>query len=234
MLTLNPYLKKYFKIALAAIIVILTIIFLLKGCGKKTVVQKPIIVNPKLIVDSANKQQNQVSKAVQIYKDSIDKLNAKNAVLNSNLHDLTLTANTLAIELRNQQQPNKQDVDNYIDVSQKRDSICDSIVENQGKELVYKDTIINKKDVLYDSLYKRFNFLAAQSASQISYENAIKPKNQFYIGGGIYGNKESIIQGANIGIMFKNKQDRQFKVDVIYDFNNHIEYGVSTYFKIHL
>lgn len=234
MLTLNPYVKKYLKIALAIIIAIILLILFLKGCGKKTVVEKPVIVNPKIIVDSANKQKVQVDKTVQILRDSIANLTTKNIVLNSNLQNLTITANDLATELRNQQQPDKKDVDDYIDVSQKRDSTCDSIVVNQQKQLAFKDTIINQKDTLYASLYKRFSFLATQSSNQIAYEKAIKPKNQFYIGGGIYGDKLSIIQGADIGIIFKNKQDRQFKVDVMYDFNNHIEYGISTYFKIHL
>lgn len=61
-----------------------------------------------------------------------------------------------------------------------------------------------------------------------------KPKNQFYAGGGIFGNQIQPIQNINAGILFKNKKDQIFGIGAGLNINGQISYGVQSYWKIKL
>lgn len=61
------------------------------------------------------------------------------------------------------------------------------------------------------------------------------PKNQFFYGGGITGNKSDIVNGANIGLQFKNKHNEIFGLNTgfqSYIGSLHPQFGVSFYKKI--
>lgn len=60
------------------------------------------------------------------------------------------------------------------------------------------------------------------------------PKNQLYIGGGINGNKSSLINSAEIGLILKTNKDQIYQVKVSSDLDGKINYGVGTYWKIKL
>lgn len=59
-----------------------------------------------------------------------------------------------------------------------------------------------------------------------------KPTRQFYIGGGISGNKISPINSVNAGLLYKDRRDRLFGIGASY--NGQIYYGISSYWKIKL
>jgi len=59
-----------------------------------------------------------------------------------------------------------------------------------------------------------------------------KPKRQFYIGGGISGNKTSPINSINAGLLYKDRRDRIFGIGASYD--GQINYGIQSYWKIKL
>lgn len=58
----------------------------------------------------------------------------------------------------------------------------------------------------------------------------LPPVRQFYIGGGLMGNRLSLINSASAGLLYKDKQDRIFGASV--GWNGQLSYGVSSYFKI--
>lgn len=222
-----------YSIAISIIAAILLVLLLLTKCSHKTA-QTQTFVQPKTVLDSTNREE----KKTAYHIDSLNKINSviisKDSILQINYNSLKESETSLAVALRKQLQPNKQDVDNYIDTSEKRDSICDSLNANKDRIIVQKDKIITSWDTLYSHTRASLNFLAAQSEAQLKYEKTLQPKNQFYVGGGLYGNKLTIIQGINAGFIFKNKKDRIYKADVMYDFNTGVNYSISTYFKIHL
>jgi hypothetical protein len=59
-----------------------------------------------------------------------------------------------------------------------------------------------------------------------------KPTRQFYIGGGISGNKTSPINSVNAGLLYKDRRDRIFGIGASYD--GQINFGIQSYWKIKL
>ena len=60
----------------------------------------------------------------------------------------------------------------------------------------------------------------------------LPPVRQFYIGGGLMGNRLSLINSASAGLLYKDKQDRIFGASV--GWNGQLSYGISSYWKIKL
>lgn len=61
---------------------------------------------------------------------------------------------------------------------------------------------------------------------------SIKPKNQFYIGGSLSGNKTNYINAIDLGILFKNKKDQIIGVKGGLDVTGNWNVGVQSYWKI--
>lgn len=61
-----------------------------------------------------------------------------------------------------------------------------------------------------------------------------KPKNQFYIGGSLSGNKDNYIHAIDLGILFKNKKDQIIGVKGGLDVTGNWNVGVQSYWKIKL
>lgn len=61
-----------------------------------------------------------------------------------------------------------------------------------------------------------------------------KPRNQLYIGGGIQGNPNQMINQFNVGLLWKNKKDQIFGGYVGTDMNTTLQYGIQSYWKINL
>lgn len=59
-------------------------------------------------------------------------------------------------------------------------------------------------------------------------------KRQLYFGGGILGNQSQFISGGEIGIFYKDRRDRVFKIGAQKLINQPITYGLSNYWKIKL
>lgn len=56
------------------------------------------------------------------------------------------------------------------------------------------------------------------------------PSRQIYVGGGIIGNPDDLVNGGFVGGLYKDRKDRVFGANVIYD--DGIKYSVSSYWKI--
>jgi hypothetical protein len=66
----------------------------------------------------------------------------------------------------------------------------------------------------------------------ITVTKAAPAVKQFYIGGGLYGNPLTIIKSANLGVLYKDRQDRIFVASV--GFDGQPIYGFHSYWKIKL
>jgi hypothetical protein len=60
----------------------------------------------------------------------------------------------------------------------------------------------------------------------------LKPKNQFYVGGGVSGSREGVINQIDAGLLFKTKRDRIYGARVGLTSSGQINYGVQSYWKI--
>lgn len=78
----------------------------------------------------------------------------------------------------------------------------------------------------------KYDIVIPETTRTITIQEPYKPKNQFYLGGGINGNQTKILSSVELGVLFKNKKDQIFQGKVIQPFGAPTEYGVSTYFKI--
>lgn len=58
------------------------------------------------------------------------------------------------------------------------------------------------------------------------------PVKQLYIGGGLYGNPLTVIKSVNLGVLYKDKQDRIFVASV--GFDGQLIYGFHSYWKVKL
>lgn len=108
----------------------------------------------------------------------------------------------------------------------------------------YADTLHVDKDSLFgwiavaDTVFK--NQLQKRSYSyDLSYiqktttiTQPTPPTRQLYFGGGITGTRSSVLSGANIGLLYKNKKDAVFSAQI--GFSNELQYGISIYQKIKL
>ena len=56
-------------------------------------------------------------------------------------------------------------------------------------------------------------------------------KRQLYIGGNLFGNKESLVL-ASPGILYKTKKDQIYQVNFGYSFDGSVSYGLGAYWKI--
>lgn len=232
-MNLNNILK--YLIGAIIICILIIIVLLWKGCGSSVTPTAPPTVNPTLIKDSAILQDTKSNAINKKLSDSIIYLNSIIFSQQGNLQKLDSQKRILESSIRTVIKTGCPDIIDFVNLSDKRDTLCNGIVANQKIQLSIKDSIIKNDVDLYDSVYKRFNFLANQSTAQKNYIDSLQPKNEVYFGGGLYGNKNSIFQGADVGIFLKTKTtDRVYKFDVIYDFSKGIQYGISTYFKIHL
>lgn len=62
----------------------------------------------------------------------------------------------------------------------------------------------------------------------------IEQKRQFYLGGGISGNKKNLVSRFELGLLYKDRKDRMFGVKADLDVTGQISYGVQSYWKIRL
>ncbi len=66
----------------------------------------------------------------------------------------------------------------------------------------------------------------------ITIDHPYQPKNQVYIGGGITGSRESLIQQFEAGLLLKNKQDQMYGIKAGIDVKGNVIYGLQSYWKI--
>ena len=93
------------------------------------------------------------------------------------------------------------------------------------------DTIQNNK-LIGQSFKYSFNI----PIKTITINNTVYPKSkdQVYIGGDLIGNPTNILSGVGLGLIYKTKTDKIYKLGVEQSFNGITNYTVGTYFKIKL
>lgn len=103
----------------------------------------------------------------------------------------------------------------------------DSIGSITVKDTVVSNTITGRS-LTYDLKYP-----VITEKTTITIHEPYKPKRQLYIGGSLWGNQVSLINGASVGLIYKDRKDRMFGGNVGV-FNSQLNYGVSSYWKINL
>lgn len=59
-------------------------------------------------------------------------------------------------------------------------------------------------------------------------------KNQFYIGGSLQGTMTNPVNQINAGLMLKNRKDQLYGIYTGMNMHGELQFGVSSYWKIHL
>lgn len=77
-----------------------------------------------------------------------------------------------------------------------------------------------------------YNIKEKEITKTITVTQTAKPKNQFYIGMNIQGNKQQLVNEFGASLLFKNKKDQIYGFYSGIDVNGNINFGVSTYWKI--
>jgi hypothetical protein len=119
----------------------------------------------------------------------------------------------------------------------------DTLIELYSMKNIYLDSIpvdtfgyIKITDTVQQNKFLGRSFITNVVIPEktITITNTIypKPTRQFYIGGGISGNKTSPINSVNVGLLYKDRRDRLFGIGASY--NGQINYGISSYWKIKL
>jgi hypothetical protein len=119
----------------------------------------------------------------------------------------------------------------------------DTLIELYSMKNIYNDSIkidtfgyVNVTDTVQENklLGRSFitNIVIPEKTVTITNTIYPKPKRQFYIGGGISGNKISPINSVNAGLLYKDRRDRIFGIGASYD--GQIYYGIQSYWKIKL
>ena len=124
---------------------------------------------------------------------------------------------------------------------------CKARFQNLLKEYivrrVYSDTlkldslgtIVVRDTVWLNKLYGKRSYTKDYKIPFVT-KTIIKPeppKRQLYIGGNLFGNTNSI-QSITPGLLYKNKKDQIYQVNVGISTNGDIIYGVGGYWKIKL
>ena len=91
---------------------------------------------------------------------------------------------------------------------------------------------------VYDSVYTNKvissfsieDFKIPEIHDTIVLAKSTPPTRQLYFGGGVFGQQEDPIHAVNIGLIYKDKKDQIYQLNVLYD--GSISYGLSYYWKI--
>lgn len=111
-----------------------------------------------------------------------------------------------------------------------KNTYSDTLKLDSGSYVAVVDNI--QKNLITDRVY---NYKITYPNITKTITNPYIPKNQFYLGGEILGNKNNILNAAEVNLLFKNKKDRIFGAKVQKEFNSTpVSYGISSYWKIKL
>lgn len=98
--------------------------------------------------------------------------------------------------------------------------------------ITVKDTVVSNvitgRSLVYDLKYP-----VIKEKTTVTIHEPYKPKRQLYVGGSLWGNQVSLLNGASVGVIYKDRKDRMFGANVGV-FNSQLNYGVSSYWKINL
>lgn len=98
--------------------------------------------------------------------------------------------------------------------------------------ITVKDTVVSN-NITGRSLTYDLKYPVIKETTTITIHEPYKPKRQLYVGGSLWGNQVSLINGVSVGLIYKDRKDRMFGGNVGV-FNSQLNYGVSSYWKINL
>ena len=122
---------------------------------------------------------------------------------------------------------------------------CKARFENLLKEhlvrTVYSDTlkldslgtIVVRDTVWLNKLYGKREYIKDYKIPFVTktITKSEPPKRQMYVGGNLFGNSNSM-QSITPGLLYKNKKDQIYQVNVGINFDGTITYGLGAYWKI--
>jgi hypothetical protein len=130
------------------------------------------------------------------------------------------------------------DTNYQVLLSQYKDVVNQLLVKNITLDSIRIDT--NGYVKIYDTLQKNL-IIGRSSEVFISYpiiKETItlqqKPKNQLYIGGGVSGSQNALINQIRAGVLLKNKKDQIYGASVGLGLGGTPIYGIDSYWKIKL
>jgi hypothetical protein len=132
----------------------------------------------------------------------------------------------------------------YIPVKEPIFTNIDTCNKEYNKQTVYRDTInldsigrITVIDTVFQNkLGKRTIFKDYKIpfiTKTVTITKAQQPKRQLYVGGNLFGDKRNL-QTITPGILYKDRNDRIYMLNVGVNFDGTITYGAGAYFKIKL
>lgn len=77
-----------------------------------------------------------------------------------------------------------------------------------------------------------FNLKYPVITNTITVTKMAPPKNKFYLGGELGGNKTNLINQAEAAFLFKNKSERIYKLGAQLDFNGQVSYKAGLYIPL--
>lgn len=129
---------------------------------------------------------------------------------------------------------------NYADLKKRYENLAFNYLERKD----YIDTIkldsvgyVALNDTISKNAIQSRKFVYSYNIPTITKTTTnteIFRKNQLYVGGFLFGNKTNLINGVDLGIMFKNKNDFMYGLKAGVDGTGSINYGAGIYFKIKL
>lgn len=132
----------------------------------------------------------------------------------------------------------------YINVKEPVFKSIDTCNKEYNRQTVYRDTIvldsigtITVLDTVFQNklgrrtIFKDYKIpLVTKTVTIIK---AQQPKRQLYIGGNLFGDRRTL-QSVTPGLLYKDRKDRIYQLNVGVNFDGTLTYGVGTYFKIKL
>jgi hypothetical protein len=133
------------------------------------------------------------------------------------------------------------DEPDYTDIDTCNDKMSE-LLKKYNRETTYKDTIVLDSlgtitvvdTVFQNSLKKRSIFkdyripLVTKTTTIIK---AQQQKRQLYIGGNLFGDRRNL-QTITPGLLYKDRKDRVYQVNIGIGFDGSISYGIGIYYKI--
>lgn len=142
--------------------------------------------------------------------------------------------------------PGKPDTKGYV-AAKSYDSLLvqyNNLVTSHTTKKIYSDTLsidslgyVAVTDTVHEnSLSKRdvrYSYRIPLVTKYVTIEKTAKPTSALYLGGDVNLKTKGIVaDGANVGLLYKDKKDRLYGVRAGVDFQGNVTYGVAAYWKI--
>jgi len=209
---MKEFLTKNF---LGIVIIILGIIIYLQRCNDKPEISKPEVKTETIYVQQPPvyiPQYVPVPHNVQVPVIIPPKYQPDTA----NLANLIRQYNALATKFL--------EIKTYKDSIELKDTSGNNVGTVSLEDVVSENEIKSRKP----------SYSLKFPVTTITITQQAKSKNQFYIGGGILGNRRDFVNGGKAGIYLKNKKDQLYGVSSHLMTNYPVVYSLEAYWKINL